>query len=631
MPGVAASLEPLLQSIPFLRGLESLDVARLLGALEALDVPAGTQIVTEGDDADGLYLLDSGEVEVGLATPDGQRGLARLVAPAHFGELGLLLARRTSSVRTVTDAHLWKLPRERFEQLVRDRPGVGLAVATSALELLEKGQRELAGAQLPAPAPPERHPLRLEIPARARPLRWRVVGGALALGVPWLLWQLPAPSGLSGRGWHVLLVVMGAAIGWLFEPVPDFVIALLVPAAWGITGLAPISLSFAGFASSSWILAVGALTLAAAMARSGLLFRIALFLLRTFPATHSGQVLALLFGGLVVTPLVPAGLARVAAAAPLTEELAQSLGYPVKSRGTAGLAFAGLLGYSIFGSIFLTGLVTNFFLVELLPGAERVRFGWLGWLLSGALAGAVLLVGSAIVLLARFRPQGSATPSRELIRRQQAVLGPLSMRERATLGAVAVLLVGMLLQPLIHIDSAWLAVGAIALALAGGLEPTRFRTSIDWGFLILLGVLLGTGGVLHGAGVDTWIAAGLLPVARAFGQPVLLISGIAVFAMACHLVLPSIPARLLLTLALVPAAAQLGLSAWVVGFTIFTATNIWLLPSQSHIFRIARSAATHDIFPGRDALFVGLAMSAVTLVALAASVPYWQAIGVLAR
>ncbi len=313
----------------------------------------------------------------------------------------------------------------------------------------------------------------------------------------------------------------------------------------------------------------------------------------------------------------------------MTEELAQSLGYPVKSRGTAGLAFAGLLGYSIFGSTFLTGLVTNFFLVDLLPPSDRDRFGWLGWLVGGAPTGAVLLLGAVIVLLLLFRPEGSPTATRDLIRRQQAILGPLSARERTTLLAVAILLVGMLLQPLIHIDSSWLAVGAIAVALAGGLEPTRFRTSIDWGFLIFLGVLLGTGGVLHRAGVDHWIATGLLPVARALGSPVLLITSIALFAAAANLVLPSIPARLLLTLAFVPAAAQLGLSPWVLGFTVFTATSIWVLPSQSHIYRIARSAATHDIFPGRDALLVGLAMSAVTLVALAVSVPYWQAIGVL--
>src|SRR5437867_12617330 len=115
--------------------------------------------------------------------------------------------------------------------------------------------------------------------------------------------------------------------------------------AWGASGLAPLTTIFSGFASSSWLLALGALALAAAMVRSGLLFRAALLLLRAFPATHTGQLLALLFGGVLLTPLVPQSVARVAAIAPLAHELSNALGYAPRSKGSASLAFAGLIGY----------------------------------------------------------------------------------------------------------------------------------------------------------------------------------------------------------------------------------------------------------------------------------------------
>jgi di/tricarboxylate transporter len=94
--------------------------------------------------------------------------------------------------------------------------------------------------------------------------------------------------------------------------------------AWGIGGLVTPAVALAGFSTPSWFMALGALALAAAMLRSGLLLRIALWLLRMFPATHSGQMLALLASGVLITPLMPLALARTAAIAPLTQKLAET-------------------------------------------------------------------------------------------------------------------------------------------------------------------------------------------------------------------------------------------------------------------------------------------------------------------
>src|SRR2546423_12514809 len=174
--------------------------------------------------------------------------------------------------------------------------------------------------------------------ARRRALRERsrVLGSAIAVLSPLALAQLPPPSGLAVTGWYTFLVLVGAGVAWLFEPVPDFAVALAMAVAWGTLGLAPLGTIFSGFAQSSWVLALGALALAAAMLRSGVLFRAALALLRAFPATHGGQMLALLFGGILLTPLVPLSVARVAAIAPLSHELARALGYAPRSRGSAG-------------------------------------------------------------------------------------------------------------------------------------------------------------------------------------------------------------------------------------------------------------------------------------------------------
>src|SRR5439155_4800512 len=129
-----------------------------------------------------------------------------------------------------------------------------------------------------------RPPIALSVPARTRPGRWRLAGALFAVGVPLALWALPPPSGLGTAGWHTGLILLGAALGWLLEPLPDYLVALLMTAAWGVAGVVPLPVAFAGFASASWVVALGAFAVAAAMARSGMLFRAALLMLKVFPA-----------------------------------------------------------------------------------------------------------------------------------------------------------------------------------------------------------------------------------------------------------------------------------------------------------------------------------------------------------
>ena len=91
--------------------------------------------------------------------------------------------------------------------------------------------------------------------------------------------------------------------------------------------------------------------------------------------------------------------------------------------------------------------------------------------------------------------------------------------------------------------------------------------------------------------------------------------------------LPWIPATLLLSLALVPAAPRLGVSPWVVGFVVLMAANTWRHPRQSDYYRIARGLTRGEMFTERHGLVIGLGLTVSTLIGLALSVPYWQALG----
>lgn len=600
-------------------------IARLAGALEQVHLRKGEILFREGDPADGLYLVESGDLILTVRSEDDVE-VGAYGPGAAFGELGLLLARRTATARAATAATLWRLPRSSFEALVRDRADVALAVASAVADRLEQRQRGLIGAPRPEI---EARPLTVERRAERRGLRRRILGMALAFLVPLALWPLAPPAGLDEQGWHVIVVLAGAAIAWLFEPVPDFVVAIALAAAWGITGAAPLGSVFGGFATSTWVLALGALSLAAAMAHSGLLYRASLFLLRAFPATHVGQVLGLVVGGLVLTPFVPQSTARVAAIGPVTAELRIAFGRAARSSGAAGLAFAGMVGHWYFASYFLTGLATNFFVLELIPEAERAAFGWWGWLVASAVALIVSALAATATLLWLFKPEPAARPSADVVHRQLRVIAGFSTAERMAAFAVGVLIVGLAFEPVIGIDAAWLATVSLAIAVAGVLGRDGFRTSVDWAFLVFLGILLGSGPVLQGAGVDRWLSEALGPLARSAGHPALVVLGLAVAVVLLRIVLPSRPTMLLMALVAMPAAPALGISPWVAGVVVLLAANIWILPYQGLEYLVLRDATRGESFSDAQGMRMGAALLGIRLLAIAASVPYWMALGLI--
>jgi anion transporter len=622
----ADTLADLILTVPFFRGLRRLDVARLVGALEAVEAPVGAILVAEGEPANALYLLESGSVDVTLATDAGPRHLASIEAPGFFGELGLLLSTRTATIEALTDVRLWRLPRERFEQVVREQPQLGMAAARSVAELHHRRERQLVG----APDNPATTTVTIGGAARRRTALSSVVAAVLGIGGPLVLWWIPAPAGLSTSGWHACLIILGAAIGWLLSPLPDFVVAMLMAVAWGVAGVATPSLILSGFASSSWLIIAGALGVAAAMAGSGLLFRASLLLLRVFPATHLGQVMALMLGGIAATPLVPMPSARAPVASGIVRELVQTAGYSSRSKGSAALAFAALTGYGLFSSIFLTGFASNFFLLALLPESERADITWLSWLGYSWPTGLLLLLGGVVFIIWFFRPDRPMRPLRDVVQLQAATLGPMSQRELVTLGSIVLLAVGLAAQPVLHVDGAWLALGSLALLFVGGvLDRDGYRRGIDWGYLTFFGVLLGAGDVLHQSGVDAWLAAVLTPAAQSVGNPAVLLIVLSLLVVASRLVLPSIPARFLLALTVVPIAAPLGIAPWLAGFVVFVMAEPWLILNQSTLLQIMRADTEGQAFTDRQGLLLGVGLTLCTIMAIALSIPYWLALGLV--
>lgn len=106
---------------------------RLAGMSRTVHVRAGEVLLSEGDPADAVYVLQTGRLEVVI----GGRPVRELGPGAVLGELAVLTGgRRSATVRARRDASLLEVTADDFSTVLRQDAAAGQAVATQLAERL---------------------------------------------------------------------------------------------------------------------------------------------------------------------------------------------------------------------------------------------------------------------------------------------------------------------------------------------------------------------------------------------------------------------------------------------------------------------------------------------------------------
>jgi CRP/FNR family cyclic AMP-dependent transcriptional regulator len=114
-----------LEKIELFSGLPEAQIARLADHVRQRVYPAGTVVVNEGDEAHGMFIVDSGALKVFVTEENGKEvTLALLGNDDYFGELALLDdAPRSASVITVERSTLLQISRNDFLDVIASNPG----------------------------------------------------------------------------------------------------------------------------------------------------------------------------------------------------------------------------------------------------------------------------------------------------------------------------------------------------------------------------------------------------------------------------------------------------------------------------------------------------------------------------
>jgi len=126
----------LVAKVPLFRTLDAARIAAVAGVLRARRAERGERLIRKGDQADSMYFIVSGDVEVDQETSAPK---ARLSAGEFFGEIALIADRtRTATITAVSPCKLLLLHKDDFESFMDAHPDLKDAVRVAAKRRLEE-------------------------------------------------------------------------------------------------------------------------------------------------------------------------------------------------------------------------------------------------------------------------------------------------------------------------------------------------------------------------------------------------------------------------------------------------------------------------------------------------------------
>jgi anion transporter len=454
---------------------------------------------------------------------------------------------------------------------------------------------------------------------------------AIALGG--VIWQLPPAPPMDESGVCFLATLAVAVVFWIRESFEEYVVGLMLLFSWVVLGVVPSNVALSGFAKSSWLFVIAALGIGVAVNQTGLLSRVAEYILKRVPIScYRTHVFLVLTSGLLTTPLLPTGKARTVIGIALGEAVSNSSGFAPRSNGSAALTLAALVGFSQLSFMFLTG--GEFCLIgwNLLPGAVKSEFGWAAWFVAALPAGVFTLIFVFIAVQILFPLR---TEEKERISNATTVKmnepSPLSRAEWITLITLTLTITGWLSMPIHGIDEAWIALAALlAFHVTGVINKEAFLGKLDWGLILFFGIVSSMATVTSHLNVDRWFIEQIGPALRyyAFG-PLAFLTVVVVLVNIARLFIRKAAVVTFFMITMIPIAQSVGVHPGALLLTVVMASESFFVAYQDGPYQIAYSTTNGQAFSHIQARKLLLLKTFATLLAIGVSVPHWKYLGLI--
>lgn len=110
-----------------------------------VSIKKGEQLFKEKDDTKGLWLIQSGKIEISRMTADGWRQTLVVLTDGHFfGELSILENRKhVATAVALEDTNLLLIPKEEFERMMEEDCALALNIVKRIAIVMSKNLRRM--------------------------------------------------------------------------------------------------------------------------------------------------------------------------------------------------------------------------------------------------------------------------------------------------------------------------------------------------------------------------------------------------------------------------------------------------------------------------------------------------------
>lgn len=481
-----------------------------------------------------------------------------------------------------------------------------------------------------------------------------IMGLPLAFIVLALILLVPTPPDLSSAGHRMLGVLVFSVIIWITEAVSYPVSAAVIMSLMAfLLGTAPnmlnpskvlgtsgaLKMALSGFSSPALALVGAALFIAAAMMKTGLDRRIALFILSKIGARTNRVLAGVIIVGFVLSFFVPSTTARVSCMVPIVLGIISAFGVPLKSRFSAVMMIAIAQADSIWNVGIKTAAAQNMIAIGFIEKQLGTTVSWLDWFIAAAPFAVIMSVILYFVLLKLIPPEMDEVPGgQETIAKELAKLGPMRSEEKKLMFISVILLFLWSTEKILHpFDTSSTTLAAITLMLLPGIGIMSWKEAqsrIGWGTLVLFGVGISLGSTILSTKAADWIAHVIVNTFNLYDTTAFFIIAIlALFLIIIHMGFASATALAAAMIPIIISVLQ-GASEHsalnVVGMTVILQYVIcfgFILPVNAPQNMVAFSTGA---FAAKDFIKTGIPLTIIaygTILLLSAT--YWKFLGLV--